>query len=371
MRNVLAFRDFGAAKGLTREIIGICEDLRSGPSEIKIMEVCGGHTISIFKHGIRKLLPEKIRLVSGPGCPVCVTPMGYIDYAVELSKQRGVAVATFGDLMRVPGSTSSLLKEKAAGADVRVCYSPLDALEFARKERNRKIIFLGIGFETTAPAIAAVVKRAREERLSNFLVHVALKTMPNAMRALVTAGELGLHAFICPGHVTAITGQEIYGFLARDYRTPCVVSGFEPLDLLQSIYMIVRQIKSGRAEVENQYKRTTRVDGNQVARRLLSEVFSPVDSNWRGIGVISESGLAIRDEFAAHDAMRAIPLELAPARENRACICGDIMRGVKTPHNCPLFGKVCTPEDPKGACMVSDEGTCATYFKYFQTAEGR
>jgi hydrogenase expression/formation protein HypD len=359
------FRDFAPAQALSREIRRTAAEL-SGRPPVQLMEVCGGHTIAIFKYGLKDLLPpeSQLRMISGPGCPVCVTHNEYLDRAIALAKRPEVILTTFGDLMRVPGSHSSLLKEKAEGADIRVCYSPTDALEIARQNPAKNVVFLGIGFETTAPTIAAVAKKARLTGVSNFLVLAALKTMPNAMRALVSSGELRLDGFICPGHVTTITGEGIYSFLAREFRTPCVISGFEPLDLLQSILFLLRQLKDGRAEVENQYKRSAAPEGNPIAKALLEEVFEPSDVPWRGLGVIPGSGLSFRPEYREQDARARLPVEIEPPREHQACLCGEIMRGVKRPPECPLFAQSCTPEDPKGSCMVSEEGSCATYFKY-------
>ncbi len=328
------------------------------------MEVCGGHTITIFKYGIRKLLPSSIELISGPGCPVCVTSIDYIDRAIAISAIPHVIITTFGDMMRVPGSVSSLLKEKARGRDIRICYAPMDAMEIARQNPEKEVVFLGIGFETTAPGVASVMRRALEQGIQNFSVLSAHKTMPNAMKALVEGGELALNAFLCPGHVTAITGSSIYQFLARDFQTPCVISGFEPVDMLQSIWMIVKQIAENRSEVENQYTRGVREEGNARALALLDEVFQPVDALWRGLGVIPDSGLIPTGEFRTMDANTRFSVTLPQAKENPRCICGDIMRGAKNPLQCPLFAKGCHPDDPKGSCMVSDEGTCATYFKY-------
>jgi hydrogenase expression/formation protein HypD len=364
MKHVTEFRNREAALAIAKEIAHY-----TGDRKIRIMEICGGHTISIFKYGLRELLPKSIRLISGPGCPVCVTPNTMIDHALALCQQtdaRGnkLIVTSFGDMIRVPGSRTSLGREKAQGGDVRICYSPLDALAIARDNRDREVVFLGIGFETTAPTIGAVIKRAKQEGLKNFSVLSALKTMPQAMRALVQNGDVGLDAFICPGHVSAITGKSIYEFVAHDFKLPCVISGFEPLDMLEAIRMITKQIAEGRAAVENEYNRAIKNDGNPIAQALLEEVFEPCDSGWRGIGVIPGSGLGIKKDFAEHDAAKRFPVELPPTREHPSCICGDIMRGLRTPTDCTLFSKACTPEHPVGACMVSDEGSCATYFKY-------
>lgn len=329
-----------------------------------IMEVCGGHTITLFRYGIRSMLPDNVHLLSGPGCPVCVTSMEFIDHVIELSKRDDVIIASFGDLIRVPGSRSSLQKERTECADVRVCYSPLDALVIAKDNPEKKVVFPGIGFETTAPTIASTIKRASEKGLKNFYVLSAHKTMPGAMKSLVEGGELALDAFLCPGHVSAITGTHIYDFLAADYGKPCVVSGFEPVDMLQSILMIIRQMNEGRSVVENQYNRGVKQDGNSIAQDLLAEVFTPGDVEWRGLGVIPGSALFISEKYSDFDAAKVLPVDLPPVRENPGCICGDIMRGVKIPYDCKLFGKACIPENPSGSCMVSDEGTCATYYRY-------
>ena len=359
MKYVSEFRNREAAKAITAQIREI-----AGQRRIKIMEVCGGHTVAIFKYGLKNLLPKNISLLSGPGCPVCVTANRYIDYAITLSRLQDVIVTSFGDMIRVPGSQSNLLREKSRGADVRICYSPLDSLKIAKENPLKKVVFLGIGFETTAPTIATVVKRAHDEKLTNFSTLTAIKTMPHAMKALVTSGELDLNGMICPGHVSTITGTGIYEFLAKEYKTPCVISGFEPLDLLQSVLMIAKQITENRAEVENQYTRTTMVEGNKIAQTLLREVFVEWDAEWRGLGVIPKSGLVLNSKYSAFDAEKVFPIELKASKDNPACLCGAIMRGVKTPNDCRLFGKACTPESPIGACMVSDEGSCATYYKY-------
>jgi hydrogenase expression/formation protein HypD len=362
MKYISEFRDHAAAQGVVRQIRDAASRLEG--RKLKIMEVCGGHTMAIFNYGIPALLPENIELISGPGCPVCVTANSFLDTAIAMARLPDVIITSFGDLLRVPGSHSSLLKEKSAGHDVRVCYSSLDALEIARSNPGKRVVFLGIGFETTAPTIASAVKHAVTEGVHNFFVLNALKTMPEAMKALLTSGELALNAFICPGHVSVITGLDIYKFIARDFKTPCVVSGFEPLDLLQSILMITRQCVEGRAEVENQYTRGAKWEGNDAARKLLDEVFAPADSEWRGLGKIPGSGLVLRGEYTRCDAAMHIPVKVEASRENPACICGAIMRGVKKPTDCSLVNKVCSPEDPKGSCMVSEEGSCATYFKY-------
>jgi hydrogenase expression/formation protein HypD len=360
MKYMSEFRDAQAAKAIALQIRHI-----SGGKEIRIMEVCGGHTTAIFKYGIKALLPENIQLISGPGCPVCVTSTRFIDHAIALSRLPGTIVASFGDLIRVPGSTSSLLKEKAKGREIRTCYSSMDAVEIAEKNPDKRVVFLGIGFETTAPTVAAAMKYAKAHHLTNFYVLSAVKTMPNAMKALVESGVLNLHAFICPGHVSTITGLSIYDFLARYFKMPCVITGFEPLDILQSILMIAKQIHEGRSDVENQYARVVTWEGNKIARELMNEVFTPCDMVWRGMGMIPQSGLVPNEKYRGFDAQKQIRVEIEPSHgEHPACICGDIMRGGKIPLDCTLFAKACTPKDPKGACMVSEEGSCAIYYKY-------
>lgn len=331
---------------------------------IKIMEVCGGHTITIFKFGIQRLLPANIHLISGPGCPVCVTDIAFIDKAIALAHRENVIIASFGDMIRVPGSRSSLQKEKGQGIDVRICYSPMDAVAMAQKNPDKEVVFLGIGFETTAPTVAVAVKYAADNGINNFSVLSAHKTMPQAMKALLDSGEIDLKGFICPGHVSAITGVHIYDFIAKDYHIPCVVSGFEPLDMLETILMIVRQLNAGKGIVENQYGRSVREKGNVAAMTLIMEVFEAVDTEWRGIGTIPGSGLGIREKYQAFDANYKFDIKIEPVQETVGCICGDIMRGVMVPTDCSLFRRICNPEDPKGACMVSDEGTCATWYKY-------
>ena len=331
---------------------------------VKFMEVCGGHTVTIFKYGIQKLLPERVYLISGPGCPVCVTDVAFIDKAIALAHRKNVIITSFGDMIRVPGSRTSLQREKGNGIDLRICYSPMDALTIARDNPGKEVVFLGIGFETTAPTVAAAIKLAADNNVRNFSVLSAHKTMPQAMQALLDSGEIDIHGFICPGHVSAITGIHIYDFIAEKYNIPCVVSGFEPLDMLESILMLIRQINSDNATVENQYARSVREYGNQTAIEIMNEVFEAVDTEWRGIGTIPGSGLGIRTDYANYDAERKFDISIESVRECPGCICGDIMRGVKVPWDCKLFAKVCHPEDPKGSCMVSNEGTCATWYKY-------
>lgn len=334
--------------------------------DIRIMEVCGTHTMTAFRSGMRTMLPDNIRLLSGPGCPVCVTPVAFIDRAVILSRQPGVRMATFGDLMRVPGTDSSLERERAGGALISVAYSPRDALKEAARRPDEKLIFLGVGFETTAPAVAWTIMKAAAEEIRNFSVLSAHKTMPRAMAALLAGRDAGIDGFLCPGHVSAIIGTNPYRFIPAEHGLPCVVTGFEAMDMIKAIEMILMQLAEGRAEVENEYTRGAGEDGNGKALALIREVFEECDAEWRGLGAIPLSGLRIRNRFRAHDAATLFPEVGMPAsRDDSLCICGDILRGFKTPPDCPIFGTRCTPAKPAGACMVSSEGTCAAYHKYW------
>jgi len=351
---------------LGQKLLGkIEETLRGFPVKISIMEVCGTHTMSIARAGIGRLLAERVRLLSGPGCPVCVTPNDYMDRAVAWARCKDIIITTFGDMMKVPGSTSSLYREKVSGAQIAIVYSPLEAIGIAEAYPSKKIIFLAIGFETTAPTIAATIKCAREKNLKNFFIHCGHKLVPPAMRTLVNDPELQIDGFICPGHVSTIIGSRPYEFIAREYHIPCVVAGFEPLDILESVWMIVNQISRGNhAIVEIQYTRAVKPEGNPNALSLMNEVFAPVDSIWRGLGTIPESGMTIRESNADFDAVKKIPVAVEETKEHPACICGMILRGVRLPVDCPLFRTTCNPENPIGPCMVSSEGTCAAYYKY-------
>jgi hydrogenase expression/formation protein HypD len=336
---------------------------QSATGNYSFMEVCGGHTSAIHRFGIPSLLPPGINLISGPGCPVCVTSTDFIDKAIFYSKRKDVIVTTFGDLIRVPGSSSSLEKERSQGADIRIVFSGLEALNIAVSNPDRTIIFLGIGFETTAPGTAVTVKQAKEAGLNNFLLLSVHKVMPPVMDTIVKEG-IQLDGFICPGHVATITGSRIFKFLPEKYDLGCVIAGFEPSDLLQSILMLVRQINRKSPDVEIQYTRAVTLNGNFIAQRHLSEVFELCDANWRGFGIIPESGLCLKNEFENFDAEKRIPVIINYQEDNPLCICGDILRGLKKPFDCPLFRTVCAPENPIGACMVSPEGACSSFFKY-------
>jgi hydrogenase expression/formation protein HypD len=353
-----AWRDPKLAKHLV-ELIAEAAD-----RPMKLMEVCGTHTVAIARFGLREVMPDNITLVSGPGCPVCVTANRDIDLAIEIGRQPGVVLATFGDMMKVPGSHSSLAREKADGREVRIVYSPLDAVRMAFDEPDRQVVFLGVGFETTAPAIAATIKHAATQGLGNFTVLSVHKTVPRALEALVNDPEVAIEGFILPGHVSTIIGPEPYRFLASKYHVPGVATGFEPIDVLQGIWMLAKQLKEGRAEIEVAYRRGVNDLGNTTAQALIEEVFEPEDAEWRGIGVIPGTGLGIRAAFSAFDAAKRFDVEVPEPREIPGCQCGDVLRGVVLPFQCRLFGKGCTPEHPIGPCMVSSEGSCAAYYRY-------
>ncbi len=347
---------------LAKHLIGLINEAADRP--MKLMEVCGTHTVAIARFGLRDLMPENVTLLSGPGCPVCVPANRDIDFAIELGRLPGVALATFGDMMKVPGSYSSLAREKADGRDVRVVYSPLDAVEMAAAEPGTQVVFLGVGFETTVPAIAATIKHAAAQGLRNFSVLSVHKTVPGALEALVNDPEVAIDGFILPGHVSTIIGPEPYRFLAEKYHVPGVATGFEPIDVLQGVWMLARQIHEGRAEIEIAYRRGVNAGGNPTARALIEEVFEPTDAEWRGIGVIPGTGLKIREAFADLDAAKRFDVTPPEPKEIPGCQCGDVLRGVVLPFQCRLFGKGCTPEHPIGPCMVSSEGSCAAYYRY-------
>lgn len=329
-----------------------------------IMEVCGGQTHSIVRYGVDRLLPEEIELVHGPGCPVCVTALETIDRAHAIAERPEVIFTSFGDMLRVPGSHGDLLGLKARGADVRVVYSPLDALALARRNPDRQVVFFGIGFETTAPANAMALVTAKREGVKNFSLLVSHVLVPPAIAWVLQAPDNRVQAFLGPGHVCAVVGSRPYEGLVARYRTPIVISGFEPVDLLEGVLAAVRQLEEGRAEVENAYARMVSRDGNRAAKAMIDEVFEVIDRPWRGVGMIPKSGYRISYEYRAYDAERVFEVEAIEAREPAACISGAILRGVKKPCECPAFGVTCTPRTPLGATMVSNEGACAAYFQY-------
>ena len=331
---------------------------------VQFMEVCGTHAHAAGRWGLRQLLPETVSLLSGPGCPVCVTPPGEIDWALELAERPDTTVASFGDMLRVPGSAGSLADRRAAGAQVQVVYSPLEAVDLARAQPQRQVVFIGVGFETTAPAVALAVRTAAHEHLDNFSLLCCHKLIPPAMRGLLESGEVRVDGFLCPGHVSAVLGLAPYQKLAEQYHAPCVVAGFEITDLLRGLRSLVRQVAEGRAEVENEYPRAVRPEGNPRARALVDEVFRVVDARWRGLGWLPLSGLALREAYAGLDAVRRFGLKPSEAGEHPLCHCGEVLRGVLRPHACEAFGTACTPEQPLGPCMVSSEGACAAEYRY-------
>jgi hydrogenase expression/formation protein HypD len=358
IRHLQEYRAPEISKGLVEGIF------RANHKPVRLMELCGTHTMSVFRNGIRSVLPETITLVSGPGCPVCVTPQNEIDAFIALSMIDNVIITTFGDLMRVPGTQSSLQREKAKGKDIRVVYSSLDALNIANQNPDRNVVFLGVGFETTAPTIAASIGMAKEKKISNFHVFSAHKLVPPMLAGLMQMNDVRVDGFILPGHVSVIIGSEAYLPFVEKFHMPCVIAGFEPADILQAIYMLADQTGSGATRLENAYARAVTSKGNQKARAVINEVFETVDTCWRGIGVVPSSGLKIRKEFSQFDAQEVFEISVPDSEAPKGCICGDILTGVKTPPDCPLYKKVCTPAEPVGPCMVSSEGSCAAYYKY-------
>lgn len=359
-------------KELAKKLLNKIQEYTTTGQTINIMEVCGTHTMAIGKSGLRQLLPENIRLISGPGCPVCVTHQGEIDNYLELAQREQVIIATFGDLMRVPGSSAmgSLQQLKGEGAQVRIVYSTLDALQLAVDYPEKEVVFLGVGFETTTPTVAQSILEAKSRNIENFSVYSMHKLVPPALKALLTDEEVQIDGFLCPGHVTTIIGLEPYKFVVDEYKKPCVVAGFEPLDILQGILMIVKQINANNPEVELQYKRGVVPEGNAVARQIMEQVFQLSSAWWRGLGEIPQSGLAIRPEWAAYDAqvkfkMKSIEQCCTQMEEkNNMCSCGEILKGKMLPNQCKVFKKACTPAKPLGPCMVSTEGACAAYYRY-------
>lgn len=364
MKYLDEFRDRDKAAVLVRDIAAIARSIaRHQP--IQIMEVCGGHTHTLFRHGIEGMLPEQIELVHGPGCPVCVLPMGRIDDCIAIASQPSVILTTFGDAMRVPGSRGSLLQAKANGADIRMVYSPTDALALAVANPQREVVFFGLGFETTMPATALTVLQAERERIANFSVFCNHITIVPTIKAILDSPDLRIDGFLGPGHVSMVIGTQPYEFVARRYRRPLVVAGFEPLDILQSIRMVLRQIADGRVEVENQYARVVARGGNAAALHAITAVYELREFfEWRGLGSIDYSGVRFRDAYAAFDAERRFAVPGVRIADPLACQCGEVLKGVLKPRQCKVFGTACTPETPLGALMVSSEGACAAYYRY-------
>ncbi|MCE5219395.1 hydrogenase formation protein HypD [bacterium] len=334
-----------------------------------LMEVCGTHSHALARYGIKQLLPSGVRMLSGPGCPVCVTPTRDIDLLVALARHEGVTLCTFGDMMRVPGTRSSLSLERAIGADVRVVYSPMEAVEYASADQARQVVFAGVGFETTAPMVAVSVLAAAEAGLTNYSVLSAHKTVPPALSALMEADDVRIDGFLCPGHVSAVIGMHPYEAIAARYRVPCVVAGFEATDLLLGLQMLLDQIDAGKACAENAYERSVRPEGNLHAQTVMAEVFEPCDSEWRGLGRIPDSGLRLRSKYACFDASVRCPMVVEASQDPPGCRCGEVLRGALLPEECPLFASDCTPAAPVGPCMVSTEGACAAAYRYGDPTE--
>lgn len=358
MKYIDEYRDRGIAEGLVAEIH------RRVTQPRVLMEICGGQTHTLMRYGIDELLPESIELVHGPGCPVCVTPLEIIDKAIELASRPQVALVSYGDMVRVPGSRSDLFRARAAGGDVRVVYSPMEAVKIARLNPQRQVVFFAIGFETTAPANAMAVWQARREGLSNFSMLVSHVLVPPAIRLLLRSPRNRVQGFIAPGHVCTVMGYREYEALSREFHVPFVVGGFEPVDLLEAIHMLVAQLEDGRAQIENQYVRSVSYRGNLPAQALMERVFEVCDRKWRGLGTIPQSGLRLRPEFAAHDAEARFGLAEPGAEEPAECVSAEVLQGLKKPPDCAMFAVRCTPERPMGAPMVSAEGACAAYYHY-------
>jgi hydrogenase expression/formation protein HypD len=361
MRFVDEFRDAGKARALASQIAGLCEPGR----EYKFMEVCGGHTHTIYKHGLEDYLPETVTLVHGPGCPVCVIPMGRVDDAIAIAEHPDVIMTTFGDMMRVPGSRGTFLESNAAGADIRMVYSPLDSLKIARQNPDKRVVFMAIGFETTAPSTAMTVLRAAAEGIENFSIFCNHVTIIPAIKAILDSPDLRLDGFVGPGHVSTVIGCRPYEFIPRDHGKPLVCAGFEPLDILQSVYMLLLQLAEGRCEVENQYSRVVPWNGNPKALRAIGRTMQLRPYfEWRGLGFISHSALQVRDAYRSFDAELIFDVPGVRVADPKACQCGEVLKGVLKPWECKVFGTACTPETPIGTCMVSSEGACAAYYNF-------
>lgn len=358
MKHLDEYRDSSLAMVLVEEL------KKSVTKPLRVMEICGSHTMAIFRNGLRTILPEGLELVSGPGCPVCVTSASHMDAFISMADQPGVRVTIFGDLFRVPGTTTSLSEASSRGAKVDIVYSPMDALNLAEQNPDEMVVFLGVGFETTTPTIAATIMAAYQKKVKNFMVFSTQKTMPAPMHALLSDPNLKIDGLLCPGHVASIIGADAWKPLAEQYNLACVVGGFETADLIKSLTLLARQVSEGKYRVENVYPRAVAAEGNLRAQQMVEEIFEPADMDWRGLGMIPDSGLKIREKYSFFDAEKRLGITLAPAVEPKGCLCGDILKGINIPPHCPLFGKRCNPSHPIGPCMVSSEGTCAAYYKY-------
>lgn len=359
----MLLEQFKSPEGL-ENIIKAIDDINIEP--VKLMEICGTHTVSIARNGIKSVLPKNVKLVSGPGCPVCVTPMERINSILKIAEDKNIIIATYGDMIKVPGSVPGKTLEnlKARGANVEIVYSAMDAVEIAKERKDKDVIFLGIGFETTAPATAVALIEAKKQHIDNFYVFSLHKMVEPVMRYLIGMDDFDINGFLCPGHVAVITGENSFKFLTDEYKIPAVICGFESSDILLSIYKLLLQIKDGRPHIENEYLRAVSEEGNTAAQKFISECFVPGDDIWRGMGVIKNSGMVINDEYEKHDAVKRFDIKLEKCSININCSCGEIIKGKMEPTGCKLFGKVCTPDNPFGPCMVSNEGVCAACYKY-------
>ena len=357
MNIINEFNDIHLARKLIEQI------RKNTTKEIRIMEVCGTHTRSIYKYGIDKLLPENIKIISGPGCPVCVTSQSYIDSAIELSKRENIIITTFGDMIKVPGMMSSLQEEKAKGSNIIVVYSPLESLEIAKNNREKEVVFLGIGFETTAPIVALTLKIAKSEKIENFSIMHSIKTMPNTMRSLVLSEDVNIDGFIAPGHVATIIGENVFKKLAYESKTPMAICGFKSTEILAGILSIIKMINKNEIKCENLYRGFVKREGNTKAKEIINEVFSPEYSIWRGLGKINDTGYKLNEEYSDFDAKLKFKIDVKEEDINNRCICGEILKGKKIPKQCKLFGTVCTPNKPVGPCMVSNEGACGIVYE--------
>jgi hydrogenase expression/formation protein HypD len=365
MKYVDDYKNPKAAKAITEKIVKLAKQLPQEKANFNIMEVCGSHTMAIARYGIRELLPENISLISGPGCPVCVTDAGYIDAAIELSKN-GITVATFGDMINVPGSETSLSKCRSEGADIQICYSPLSAVEMAVKNPKKEVVFLAIGFETTTAPLMALLETAKKQKIENISILTAFKLVPPVLEALTTDPDLKIDSFICPAHVSAIIGEAPYEAFVKKHNIPCVIASFEPLDILYGIEGILEQVVNNEPKVDNRYKRVVKPKGNEIALNLIKKYLESYDAAWRGIGVIPQSGLRLKNEYAKFDAAKKFNIKIKNGKHNPACKCGDVLKGKIKPSECALFKKICNPLHPIGPCMVSTEGSCAAFFKYIR-----
>ena len=350
-----------------RELVAEIGELAASTGRrLRFMEVCGTHTVAIFRAGLRQILPETVELVSGPGCPVCVTPDDYMDKAIAYAERDDVIIATFGDMLKVPGSKSSLNEAKTNGADIRIVYSPMDSIQIAKDNPNKKVIFLAVGFETTAPTAAATVLAAEQQGITNLYMLSAQKLVPPVMETLLNDEEVHVDGFILPGHVSVVTGTGVYEPVISKYHVPGVVTGFEPLQILRGLYRLVQQVVKGEAKVENEYTDVVKAEGNPVSMAITGKVYEPCDTGWRGMGIVPLSGLKMRQEYARFDIEQVLPVEVETVTKKTACRCGEVLRGIVTPQECPLFGKACVPTHAIGPCMVSVEGVCAAWYKYGQ-----